>query len=213
MRKALITAAAAVAALGMSTASAAVLNFAQYADDTGERNVGAAEILNIGGVNVQLVANVGFAYLDSSTATGPAGLGVCSMNNPQVGQECPVSSDDNVTIREAVTVNFVDGAFDINALSFRDGNHNDLNGGATTLLIGVNGQPLVRYSFANAVAAAIANVFLGANSITFAFDTDGNGEQFYVSAIGTSEVPIPGALPLLLTGLAGFGFASRRRTA
>ena len=209
MKKLVLTAAAGFAALGMSAASAATLDVAQYADDTGERNVGGAEILNIGGVNVQLVANVGFAYLDSSGAEGPAGLGVCSMNNPQVGQECPVPSDDNVSIREAVTVNFVDGAFDIRSLSFRNAVHQDLNGGATTLLIGLNGGPLVRYSFADAVAAAIAGEFVGANSITFAFDTDGNGEQFYVGAI--SDIPVPGALPLLLSGLAGLGFASRRR--
>lgn len=209
MKKYMLAAAAGFAALGMSAAGAAMLDFAQYADDTGERNVGGAEILNIGGVNVQLVANVGFAYLDASGSEGPAGLGVCSMNNPQVGEECPVPSDDNVSIAEAVTINFVDGAFDIASLSFRNSIHQDLNGSSSTLLIGLNGGALVRYSFADAVAAAIGGAFLGANSITFAFDTDGDGEQFYVSAI--SDVPLPGALPLLLSGLAGLGFASRRR--
>ena len=35
--------------------------------------------------------------------------------------------------------------------------------------------------------------------------------DFYLEAMEISDVPIPAALPLLLSGLAGLGFASRRK--
>lgn len=213
MKKLVLTAAAGLAAMGLSAASAATLDFAQYADDTGERAVADGDILNIGGVNVMLTAEPdgALAYLDASGSEGPAGLGVCSMMNPQPGEECPIPSDDNVTVTEAVTVTFVDGAFDIQSLSFRNAVHQDLNGSSSTLMIALNGGAFVQYTFAGAVAAAAGGAFLGADSITFAFDDQGDGEAFYVNAI--SDIPVPGALPLLLSGLAGLGFASRRKKA
>ena len=59
-------------------------------------------------------------------------------------------------------------------------------------------------TFANLVAMAIAGDFVGVRSFAIGYvDT-----EFYLSSI--SEVPIPGAIPLLLSGLAGLGVFARK---
>jgi len=84
--------------------------------------------------------------------------------------------------------------------------HNALGLGNDGMVsISLDGGMAMVMLFSEAIAAANANMFAAATSITFAYvDTN-----FYISAI--SDVPIPGALPLLISGLAGLGFASRRR--
>lgn len=199
-----------VGAVAMSAgANAAVLDFAADADLNGER---AVTNLTLDGVAMTLSATRGAlpanAYLDASGGEGPAGLGVC-LN--LLSGECNPSNDDNVTIDETVTIAFDAGPFDIRTLSFRGEGHVDKNGDAVnTLLIALNGGLAVAYTFAAAVAAAIGGAFLGANSISFAFG-GASPDQFYINAI--SDVPLPAALPLLLAGVAGLGFASRRRKA
>ncbi|NNL87512.1 MAG: VPLPA-CTERM sorting domain-containing protein, partial [Marinicaulis sp.] len=47
----------------------------------------------------------------------------------------------------------------------------------------------------------------GVVAFGFGFADDG-GDQFYIESI---ETPIPAALPLLLSGIAGLGFASRKQ--
>ena len=54
----------------------------------------------------------------------------------------------------------------------------------------------------------LTTVFIG-TSFKFVPTTIGGG--FAIAQIDARAVPIPAALPLLLTGLAGLGFASRRR--
>jgi len=46
---------------------------------------------------------------------------------------------------------------------------------------------------------------------TFLFRAVTEGAGFVIAQFEVSEVPVPAALPLLLSGLAGLGFASRRR--
>lgn len=55
----------------------------------------------------------------------------------------------------------------------------------------------------------IANGFLVEQVFEFVPITEGAG--FAVAQFDVKEVPIPGALPLLLSGIAGLGFAARRR--
>ncbi len=56
----------------------------------------------------------------------------------------------------------------------------------------------------------LTTVFFGT---TFEFRSVTAGAGFTIAQFEVSEVPIPGAIPLLLSGLAGLGFASRRKKA
>lgn len=215
MRKLLTAAASVFAAFGLTAAAqAAVIDFAGAADSPpGERGLAdtAAGVpnLTIDGVAMRLTTPADedwFPYLDSSGSEGPAGLGVCKTVDG--ASQCVPSSDDNVTIGEDVKIEFLDGAggplfFDIRQLSFRGEGHVDFNGNAVNTLL-INGA---EWTFAAAFMAAATGIF-GGTSITFAFGGS-SPEQFYVNLI--SDVPLPGALTLMLSGLAGLAFASRRK--
>lgn len=54
----------------------------------------------------------------------------------------------------------------------------------------------------------LTDVFFGT---TFEFRAITEGAGFTIAEFEVSNIPIPGAIPLLLSGLAGLGFASRRR--
>jgi hypothetical protein len=208
---------AVAAAFAMTAgADAAVLDFANEADTNGERGLlpsaPGVPNLTLDGVAMRITAPTPpdtFAYLDATSGGLPAGLGACKELDAAL--QCVPSSDDNVTIDESVLIEFTGGAFDIRTLSFRGEFHVLLDdNNVNTLLISLNGAAAVEYTFAGAVAAAIGGAFLGATSIAFAFGGS-NPDQFYINAI--SDVPLPAALPLLLAGIAGLGFAAGRKKA
>jgi hypothetical protein len=154
--------------------------------------------------------------------------------------DCSSASDDNVTVTEAVTIAW-SGARTLSDILFTGewhggsieylhlettaaqatansgGNSNDPRADKT-LLFGINGGGLSRYTFAQLAAAS----FGGVTSATFAFDDatfsvfdarnlTRDAEQFYLASAIISSVPVPAALPLLLAGLGGLGLMGRRR--
>ncbi len=211
MKKITLSLAAALAAsFAASSASATLIDFAAEAQFGGERGVSDGAVLNsaaLGGLNLEFSGGVGgadsdFAYFNRATDDGRMpGLGTCTTLNKS--GRCVPSFDDNITVNEFVRVAFLDAPFNVRALSFN---------GQTVSLDGSAGLLTITTSLGGIVSSALMT-FAQANVFDFGLvdwiQFDFGDTEFLVASI--SDVPLPGALPLLLSGLAGLGFAGRRR--
>jgi len=205
--------AALAASIAASPASAKVIDFVAEVASSGEHGVADGTVLNtpaMGSLNLEFRAGIGglrrdFAYFNSATANGsPAGLGTCT--NMNVAAQCDPSSDDVVAANEWVQVGFADEPFNVRTLSF--------NGGGNLSLDSSSGLIKITTSL-NSILAIATVTFAQAATMGFGFVDwirfEYAGTEFVVASI--SDVPLPGALPLLLSGLAGLGFAARRKKA
>ncbi len=202
---------AAACTLSMAAHASTIVDFAAYAAGN-EGGVASGTSLNINGVNLTFESNFN-PYFDDVSGGKPAGLGVCRELNAK--SQCVDAGDDSADgdfgVNEYIAVIFDDGPFNVFQLSFRDGRHNLLN---------FNDIGLVKWgifdaigdllntgvtTFADILSMAAAGDFAHVDGIGFQFvDT-----EFYVENI--SDVPVPAALPLLFSGLAGLAFATRRK--
>ena len=218
MKKVFAVAAASIAAgLFSVAAQAAPVDFVSYAAGN-EHGVTSGTSVNIGTVNMTLLSNYN-PYFDDVDLTSrkPGGLGVCrtlATIGSQTNQ-CFPGSDDSIDgdngVDEYIKILFDDGPTNVLQLSFNDGQHNSLSadtvGQVMWMVLDMYGGVLTSgtTSFANLIAMAAAGAFTQVAGIGFQYvDT-----EFYVDTI--SDVPLPAALPLLLSGLAGLGFAARRK--
>lgn len=208
---AILAAALATAALAATGAGAATLDFVAEANTNGERGIANGGMLAIAGVNVTFDAGTtGVAYFDKSSPAevklGGAGLGVCSTGLTATLQ-CQTPSDDNVTISEAVMLTF-DSGYNLSGLKFNAEGHHALTSNKLTLLFAVNGGALSSYTFANLMTQSFSDV----TSMMFAYGGD-KPDQYYVSAMTVSPVPVPAAGFLLIGALGMLGLAQRRKSA
>ena len=139
------------------------------------------------------------------------------------GSSCTNAGDDSIdgddgVDAESVFLEFAE-AFDVRSISFRDGEHNVIDGDQTIRFNAgfAGGEPslivaLMRpdqvFTIEEILALAASGALDNVTALWFGFGGS-NATEFYVEAI--SDVPLPGALPLLISGIAGLGFASRRR--
>jgi len=204
--KKLLAAAFALAA-SMSASHAAVLDFVTEAAVT-PGGIANGYTKNFGGFNVTITASgmSGFTmtqpnpYLDPLYLKRPGGLGACVLVGGP-GSGCNYSipgNDDKISKGDAVTLDF-GKPVDLSNFSFTDELHFDLNSSNATLL--VNG---IEWTFANLVAATL----VGVQTLKLAFGGS-NASEFYLNSL--TAVPLPAAAPLIISGLAGLGFAARRR--
>lgn len=210
MKKILGIAAASFAAFAFSSsANAGVVDFVDYAAGN-EHGIASGDTVVIGGETITFTSNFK-PYFDDLSG-GPGGLGVCrnlaggAVRDAVCTPAGDDSTDGDMGVDEWVELSFDDGPFDLKGLSFTDGRHKNLNNNNVGLVgLMVNSVDLGAFTFAAAVLAAKSGIFGAVDTIRFTYiDT-----EFYVNSL--SDVPIPGALPLLLSGIAGLGFASRRK--
>lgn len=213
MNKVLAMAAALLLA-GAGAANATTINFVAEANAGGERGVSDGTILNtaaLGGLNLRFSGGQSgpafdFAYFNQADGTRLGGLGTCTTLDRMM--QCVNFKDDTVAHAENVRVDFVDGPFEIKRLSF-NGRFESLNGSPlllkiTTSLAGIVSELVLSFADAN------SRNFGFVDWIQFEFVRgQGNAAKFFVTQI--SDIPLPGALPLLLCGLAGLSFKVRRR--
>lgn len=211
LRIALIAALAAGFASG--EASATLIDFAAEAGASGEHGVADGTVLNtaaMGGLNLQFSAGVGgastdFAYFNVATSNGsPQGLGTCTRLD--VLNQCNPEYDDVVAANEWVQVAFLDGPFNVVALSFNGAGNASLDSSSGLIKITTSLNSIISV-VTMTFAQAATNAFGLVDWIRFEYA----GTEFVVASI--SDIPLPGALPLLLSGLAGLGFAARRKKA
>lgn len=146
------------------------------------------------------LGNTAAAVQDSTnnwTATSGAGLGVYHLSR--------VTSDDNVTFNEVLTITF-DQVVQLTQIGLRAEGHNftGWTNGATFLLNGV--QTLLPKNVGSIDVDMVGQVF------TFGFDNASQtGDQFYLSSLTANPVPEPQSIALLLAGLGGVVLMARRR--
>jgi len=223
--KKLLTAAAVAVGLAFAPAQAAVLDFANEADTNGERGLTNGSSLTLDGVTVTLGTTLshggiagllpaagGNPYLDA----GNAGLGVCQMLDGN--DQCDPGSDDSIQAvnnganAEGIVISF-NQPTTITDLLFVDGRHDPINAMNDGMVGFANGDNFSDFqgifAFSDLVNLAQSGdvMFQDVTTLIFIFVD----KAFYVSSVTVSDVPIPGAIPLLISGLAGLGFASREK--
>ncbi len=218
-----VTAAAlSLAVLGAVTSAQASVVFdfvAAAAGNEGEFDNTAA-YATVGGITVQAFASnnltgapTSVPYLDDvAFGTKPAGLGVCSSGLNISDGECSVSSDDNVSgvsssEGETLTLKFFSDEAANNPLSvtiqdifFRNEVHL-ASFSENSIAINDGGGFMVFALIGNFTTPLTGTVF----------DFKYNDRQFYISNLTVTPVPLPAALPLFLSALAGLALLGRRQ--
>lgn len=129
------------------------------------------------------------------SATTGAGLGVYHLSG--------VTSDDNITSGETLTITF-DQVVTLTSIGLRSEGHNYTSWGAgkTFLLDGVS----------TLLPQNVGSIAVNMTGQVFSFAYGGtNADQFYLASLTAAPVPEPESWALALAGLAAIGVTLRRR--
>ena len=167
------------------------------------------------GITIQATAS-GFsgslAYLDAVAfnPARPAGLGACHGFTEADPPQCSPSSEDNVTSGETLTLSFFSDTALANPLTvvldptfFRDANHNGFFSDGDKINI-TDASGLTTYQLP--LLGEFTTPLTGTT-----FDFTYYNTEFYIGSVTVTPVPLPAALPLFLSALAGLAFVGRRR--
>jgi hypothetical protein len=148
-----------------------------------------------------------FAYLD----WGTAGLGVCkdAIGAPtgampgNTGNSCQPSSDDNVTVDEYLEFVFTEEVT-VENLWFNNNHDGGFHAGDMVTINGVDYPVMLGYA-GGANGIGVFHLLAG-DVLTVAY----NNEEFYVSGMAVTAMPVPAAIWLFGSALLGFVGYGRR---
>lgn len=200
-------------------ASSATFDFAYIAEYVPPYEYGSSSIsFSDGGINLTASASntagttAYNAYLDEYSGGLAGGLGVCKTLT--TGNQCAPNSDDNVSGSERLILTF-DQTVTITDTWFRNGDHgtsfySDPNSTSDNIL-GIWIDNIYQGAF------PLASLFtLDLTGTTFWFDnisgSSAADKVFYISQMNVSAVPVPAAVWLFGSGIAGLiGFGKRKK--
>ncbi len=152
------------------------------------------------------------AYLDESWDGRPAGMGVC-----QTEGGCAGNSDDNVTNNEVLELHF-NKEVTITGITFVNGHHDPSFNEYAEFGLSVGSHSSAIYSYFDLTETFDALSFTsgaGYSGTDFLFSNTNRANEdkyvYYVKAMTIKQVPEPGLLLLVLTGLVGVIAARRMR--
>ena len=200
-----------------TNASAVVIDFIQLTEGPGQLGESAWSTLSIpGAFGLEITGHATddddqnqYAYLD----WGRAGLGVCkdafNVDTAFPGSgtnRCSPSSDDNVTDNEYLDFVFKEDVV-VDNLWFNNNHDGGFGPGDMVTIAGMAYAVSIGYAGG---ANGIGSFFVAAgNTLRVAF----NNEQFYVSGMEVSAVPVPAAVWLFGTAMLGLAGLRRKQHA
>lgn len=206
--KTFISLAAAAFAVAATPASAGVLDFAGLGQDEA---LLPGDTISFADPAVDVVV-VGTGFIGNETGSLASGLGLGVCNDATGSQVC--DDDPAIEANEFLDLVFLTAeAVTISDITFLASDGMDISESITTNVdvLTDNGAFFGTLGGLSALIAAGDALFAD----TFTFSISALDEAFFIGAINlnddTGVIPVPAALPLLLSGLAGLGFAGRRR--
>lgn len=166
-----------------------------------DHSAGLSYLVDGIGVNVTALADEEPTRLIQDVFPSDSGLGAWSEDD---------GNDDQTQFNSGESVKFTfDTAVFLSKIEFNAGNDTNCSTFGSEGPCGFFDLFIDGVFFANIEAVdLLATTFEGT---IFEFVATTADAGFAIAKFNVTEVPIPGALPLLLSGIAGLGFASRRR--